>query len=34
MATQGGAQEGYALWHQPESTLGQLVIDYGSQNYV
>ncbi len=34
MATQGGSQEGYALWHQPESTLGQLVIDYGSQNYV
>lgn len=34
MATQSGAQEGYALWHQPESTLGQLVADYGSQNYV
>lgn len=34
MATQSGAQEGYALWHQPESTLGQLVADYGAQNYV
>lgn len=34
MATQGGTQVGYALWHEPESTLGQLVIDYGSQNYV
>ncbi|MCE5318340.1 MAG: type II secretion system protein GspD [Parachlamydia sp.] len=34
MATQSGTQEGYALWHQPESTLGQLVADYGSQNYV
>lgn len=34
MATSGGSQEGYALWHQPESTLGQLVVDYGSQNYV
>lgn len=34
MATQSGAQEGYALWHQPESTLGQLVADYGSQNFV
>ncbi len=26
--------EGYALWHQPDTTIGQLVIDYGSQNYV
>lgn len=26
--------DGYALWHQPETTIGQLVIDYGSQNYV
>lgn len=24
----------YALWHQPSSTLEQLVIDYGSQDYV
>lgn len=26
--------EGYALWHQPSTTLEQLVIDYGSQDYV
>lgn len=26
--------EGYALWHQPDTTIGQLIIDYGSQNYV
>jgi general secretion pathway protein D len=26
--------EGYALWHQPATTLEQLVIDYGSQDYV
>lgn len=26
--------EGYALWHQPNTTLEQLVIDYGSQDYV
>lgn len=26
--------EDYALWHQPETTLEQLVIDYGSQDYV
>lgn len=26
--------EGYALWHQPETTLEQLVIDYGSQDFV
>ncbi len=23
-----------ALWHQPDTTIGQLVIDYGSSNYV
>ena len=34
MATQTGMEQSYALWHQPESTLGQLVNDYGSQNYV
>lgn len=28
------ATDGYALWHQPDTTIGQLVIDYGSQNYV
>lgn len=26
--------EGYALWNQPQTTLGQLVIDYGSSEYV
>jgi len=34
MATHTGNLEPYALWHQPETTLGQLIIDYGSQNYV
>jgi general secretion pathway protein D len=35
MATKPGMQdEGYALWHQPETTLEQLVIDYGSMEYV
>lgn len=29
-----GRQEGYALWYQPETTLEQLIIDYGSQDYV
>lgn len=27
-------QDEYALWHQPETTLEQLVIDYGSQSFV
>lgn len=26
--------ESYALWHQPETTIGQLVMDYGSQDYI
>lgn len=26
--------EGYGLWHAPETTLEQLIIDYGSQDYV
>lgn len=26
--------EGYALWNQPKTTLGQLVMDFGSQEYV
>lgn len=26
--------EPYALWHQPETTLLQLVVDYGSRDYV
>ncbi len=34
MATQTGHENNYSLWHQPESTLGQLIIDYGSQYYV
>jgi len=35
MATQPGSQdEVYALWHQPETTLEQLVIDYGSSDHV
>lgn len=34
MAIQGSKQEPYALWHQPEITLEQLVNDYGSQDYV
>lgn len=29
-----GNDAGYALWHQPETTLGQLILDYGSQHYV
>lgn len=31
---EGVKSEGYALWHQPETTIGQLVIDYGSQDFV
>jgi general secretion pathway protein D len=34
LAADTAPAEGYALWHQPETTIGQLVIDYGSQNYV
>lgn len=34
LVTETGHEGGYALWHQPETTLGQLVIDYGSQSYV
>jgi len=34
MAAQNNQEEEYALWHQPETTLGDLVIDYGSQDYV
>lgn len=33
MAAQSQEDE-YALWHQPSATLEQLVIDYGSQDYV
>lgn len=34
LSVQTGQTEAYGLWHQPETTLGQLVIDYGSQDYV
>ncbi|MFQ5729740.1 MAG: type II secretion system protein GspD, partial [Waddliaceae bacterium] len=35
MATKPGmGDEAYALWHQPDTTLEQLVIDYGSLDYV
>lgn len=34
LSVQVGQSESYALWHQPETTLGQLVMDYGSQDYV
>lgn len=34
MASQTGHEPAYALWHQPESTLGQLINDYGSQDFV
>jgi general secretion pathway protein D len=34
IAAEGDSQEPYALWHQPETTLGQLVVDYGSDDYV
>lgn len=33
-AVQNGQTEDYALWHQPETTIEQLIIDYGSQEYV
>jgi general secretion pathway protein D len=34
MALAGNKTEGYGLWHAPETSLEQLVIDYGSQDYV
>lgn len=34
MIASQGKQEDYALWYQPETTLEQLIIDYGSQDYV
>ena len=34
VADENNSQELYALWHQPETTIGDLVIDYGSQSYV
>lgn len=35
MVTKPGMQdEGYALWHQPDTNLQQLIIDYGSLDFV
>lgn len=34
LAAQGMHNEPYALWHSPETTLEQLILDYGSQNFV
>lgn len=34
MVTQDNRGEGYGLWHAPDTTLEQLIIDYGSQDYV
>lgn len=34
MTVRSGHFENYALWQQPETTIGQLVMDYGSQDYV
>lgn len=34
LVTRGNRGEGYGLWHAPETTLEQLIIDYGSQDYV
>lgn len=34
LVIRGNRNEGYGLWHAPETTLEQLIIDYGSQDYV
>jgi general secretion pathway protein D len=34
LVTRGNRTDGYGLWHAPETTLEQLIIDYGSQDYV
>lgn len=34
LASSGNVKDEYGLWHAPETTLEQLVIDYGSQDYV
>ena len=34
MSVSGLHFEEYALWQQPETTIGQLVMDYGSHDYV
>lgn len=33
-SAQDAAREDEALWHQPDTTIGQLVIDYGSSEYI
>jgi len=34
VASQSSRTDLYALWHQPETTVEQLVLDYGAQDYV
>lgn len=34
LASEGGGAEEYALWSQPDATIGQLVADYGAQEYI
>ncbi|CUI15735.1 putative general secretion pathway protein D [Candidatus Protochlamydia naegleriophila] len=34
LAARSNRTEGYGLWHAPDTTLEQLIIDYGSQDYV
>lgn len=34
MAARNNRAEPYGLWHAPDTTLGQLIIDYGAQDYV
>lgn len=34
VVTRTNRLEGYGLWHAPETTLEQIIIDYGSQDYV
>ena len=34
VARKASRSETYSLWHQPDTTLGQLILDFGSQDYV
>lgn len=34
LSAETAPSEAYALWHQPDTTIGQLIMDYGSHNYV
>jgi general secretion pathway protein D len=34
LASQSAMTDIYALWHQPDTTIDQLVTDYGAQDYV